>query len=137
MEAVTRAILDEFRRTAVALAAVPVFVFLPIEDEITLSERPPSPEERFFFRYCRDRGIQAIDLRPVFQAWLKRGVALKDVGHWDPLEHRIAAEGIHAYLLAQRLLSWAHPADPASRPTTTNHWVPFPARSALVAGGAR
>lgn len=137
MEAVTRAILDEFRRTAVALAAVPVFVFLPIEDEITLSERPPSPEERFFFRYCRDRGIQAIDLRLVFQAWLKRGVALKDVGHWDPLEHRIAAEGIHAYLLAQRLLSWAHPADPASRPTTTNHWVPFPARSALVAGGAR
>ncbi len=137
MEAVTGAILDEFRRTAVALAAVPVFVFLPIEDEITLPETRPSPEERFFFRYCRDRGIQAIDLRPVFQAWLKRGVALKDVGHWDPLEHRIAAEGIQAYLLVQRLISGAHPAEPASGPTTTSHWVLPPTLSALVAGGAR
>src|SRR4029453_18731725 len=31
VEAVTGAILDEFRRTALGLAAVPVFVFLPIQ----------------------------------------------------------------------------------------------------------
>jgi hypothetical protein len=104
MEALAGAILDEFRRTALGLAAVPVLVFLPIEGEITLSDTRPSPEERFFFRYCRNRGIQAIDLRPVFRAWLRQGVALKDVGHWDPLEHRIAAEGIRDALIGRRVL---------------------------------
>jgi lysophospholipase L1-like esterase len=104
MDAVTGAILDEFRRTALGLAAVPVLVFLPIEDEITLSETRSSPGERFFFRYCRDRGIQAIDLRPVFRTWLRLGVALRDVGHWDPLEHRIAAEGIRDALIGRGVL---------------------------------
>jgi lysophospholipase L1-like esterase len=104
VEAVTGAILDEFRRTALGLAAVPVLAFLPLEGEITLFDTRPSPQERFFFLYCRNRGIQAIDLRPVFQVCLKRGVALKDVGHWDPLEHRIAAEGIRDALIGRGFL---------------------------------
>jgi hypothetical protein len=96
VEAVTGAILDELRRTALELAAAPILVFLPVEGEITLSDTRPSPKDRFFFLNCRNRGIQAIDLRPVFQAWLKR---VKDIGHWDPLEHRIAAEGIRDALI--------------------------------------
>jgi hypothetical protein len=104
MNAVTGAILDEFRRTALGLAAVPVLVFLPVEGEITLSETRPSPEERFFFRYCQDRGIQAIDLRPVFRMWLRQGVVLKNVGHWDSLEHWIAAEGIRDALIGRGVL---------------------------------
>ena len=36
---------------------------------------------------------------------MKEGATLKTHGHWGPLEHRIAAEGIRAYLVDKKLVS--------------------------------
>jgi hypothetical protein len=132
----TGAILEEFRRTAVAVGAVPLFVYLPIEDEIGDPSVPAIEEEVFFTRWARKHNVRWLDLRPSFLAQVKTGVQFKRVGHWGPLEHATAAEAIRADLLEQRLISGGHPADPASSPTTTGQPVP-PASSALVAGGAR
>jgi hypothetical protein len=58
-----------------------------------------SDDERFFFSYCQQRSIQSINLRPFFYEKLKRGVHLETNRHWDPEEHRTAADGIRAYLV--------------------------------------
>jgi hypothetical protein len=44
-------------------------------------------------------------LRPFFLQKMKEGASLKTYGHWGPLEHRVAAEGIRAYLVDKSLVS--------------------------------
>jgi hypothetical protein len=68
-----------------------------------------SDGERFFFSYCRDRGIQSIYLQRFFHEKLEQGVHLKTIGHWDPLEHRTAAEGIRVYLLEHGVVPFSRP----------------------------
>jgi len=103
-ERLTAAILEEFRRTAVQMGATPVFAYLPVEAEIA----PPGPsltrEEDFFARYGRDRQVLALDLRPYFLSQSGNRVHFKTSGHWGPLEHRTAAEGIKTYLLERKLV---------------------------------
>jgi hypothetical protein len=104
MEQVTVALLDEIANTIRAAGAMPIFVYLPSFDEITRPEMDMSDGERFFFSYCREHGIQSIYLQRFFLEKLKRGVDLKTTGHWDPEEHRTAAEGIRAYLVEHNIL---------------------------------
>ncbi len=99
MEKLTIALLDEIANTIRTAGAVPIFAYLPVFNEITQSETDMSDGERFFFSYCQQRGIQSINLQRFFREKLKLGVHLKTTDHWDPLEHRTAAEGIQAYLV--------------------------------------
>jgi len=99
MEKLTIALLDEIANTIRTAGAVPIFVYLPTFNEITQSEMDMSDGERFFFSYCQQRGIQSINLQRFFHEKLERGLHLETTGHWDPLEHRTAAEGIRAYLV--------------------------------------
>src|SRR5207248_1824068 len=99
MKQVTAALLDEIANRIRSVGAMPIFVYLPALDEITRGEMDMSDGERFFFSYCRERGIQSINLQRFFHEKLERGVQLKTIGHWDPEEHRTAAEGIQAYLV--------------------------------------
>jgi hypothetical protein len=101
---VTLAILDRIRATAEEAGARAAFAYLPAFDEITRTDLAKTPAERFFFDYCESRRIPAIYLRPYFLRELERGARLEDLGHWGALEHRIAAEGIAAELLAQGLV---------------------------------
>src|SRR5262249_33469245 len=63
MKQVTTALLDEIANTIRSVGAVPIFVYLPALDEITRPEVDMSDGERFFFSYCRERGIQSIYLQ--------------------------------------------------------------------------
>src|SRR5262249_32874010 len=110
MEQVTVALLDEIANTIRAAGAVPIFVYLPSINEITRAETDMSDGERFFFSYCHEHGIQSIYLQRFFLEKLERGVDLKTTGHWDPEEHRTAAEGIRAYLVEHGIV-------PPSQPT--------------------
>jgi hypothetical protein len=105
MKQVTAALLDEIANTIQSAGAVPVFVYLPSLNEITSSELDMSDGERFFFSYCRDRGIKSIYLQRFFHEKFERGVNLKTIGHWNPEEHRTAAEGIRAYLVEHRIVN--------------------------------
>jgi hypothetical protein len=100
----TLAILDEIARTARSLGATPAFAYLPVYREIDKPEGAMTQRERFFFGYCRERGIQSMYLRRFFLRKLRAGVSFKTYGHWDALEHRTVAEGIAAYLLEKGLV---------------------------------
>jgi hypothetical protein len=104
MKQITTALLDEMANTIRSIGAVPIFVYLPTLDEITRPEIDMSDGERFLFSYCRERGIQSIYLQRFFHEKLERGVHLKTIGHWDPEEHRTAAEGIRAYLVERGIV---------------------------------
>jgi len=95
----TVALLDAIAETARSAGAVPVFAYLPVYGEIDKPEASMTRRESFFFDYCRERGIDSIYLRPHFLPRVQAGVELKTSGHWGPLEHRIAAEGIQDRLL--------------------------------------
>ena len=104
MERLTTAILDEFERTVREMGARPTYVYLPVQDEISAPDTAMSSQERYFFQYCSRKGIQPMYLRPYFLPKLRAGVKLKVYGHWGPLEHRTAAEGIRAYLVDKGML---------------------------------
>jgi hypothetical protein len=101
----TLAILDEMKSVIEAAGARPAFAYLPAYGEIDRTDPGMTGQERFFFSYCRRRGIQSMYLRPYFLQAMKEGAALKTQGHWGPREHRIAAEGIRAYLVDKKLVS--------------------------------
>jgi hypothetical protein len=103
--AVTAAILEEFRRTTVRLGALPVFVYLPIEGELEWPDQPANAAQLFFRRFVQEHGIRGLDLRPSFLARARAGSQFRTVGHWGPLEHRTAAEGIAAYLVDEGVVS--------------------------------
>jgi hypothetical protein len=93
------------KSTIEAAGARPAYAYLPAWGEIGRTDPGMTSQERFFFSYCRRAGVQSMYLRPYFLRAMKGGAALKTHGHWGPLEHRIAAEGIRAYLVDKKLVS--------------------------------
>jgi hypothetical protein len=104
----TAAILDEFRRTVAQVGATPIFVYMPLQEELETKRGLTTTGEGFFLQYCRDRGVGAVDLRPTFLARLGAGTEYMPHGHFSPQGHRIAAEAIAAALAERRLVP--HPA---------------------------
>jgi lysophospholipase L1-like esterase len=105
----TLALLDAMVETIHAAGARPAFAYLPVYGEITRTDMAMTSRERFFFSYCRQRGVQSLYLQRFFLARQKRGATLKAYGHWGAEEHDTAAEGMAAYLLEKGLV----PSSPA------------------------
>jgi len=108
MKRVTLAILDQMALTIRSAGAAPAFAYLPVYGEITKPDATMTSRERFFFSYCRQRGIQSMYLQRFFLDKQKSGVDLKTYGHWGPAEHRTAAEGMRAYLLEKGVIKNHH-----------------------------
>jgi hypothetical protein len=100
----TEAILDEMKTTIEGAGARPAFAYLPAYGEISRVDEGLTARERAFFDYCRERGIASLYVQPAFRAKAKQGTQFKTQGHWGPLEHLTAAEGLKAELVAQGLL---------------------------------
>jgi hypothetical protein len=106
MQTLTLAILDEIARVAREAGAVPAFAYLPVWGEVVKTDMNMTRQERFFFGYCRERGIQSMYLQRFFLKRLRAGVELRRFGHWGPEEHRAAADGIAAYIEEKGLLRY-------------------------------
>lgn len=104
METLTVALLDELRRTIEALGARPAYAYLPVYGEIDRADLTMTRSERFLLSYCRERGIQSLYLQRFFLRARRAGAELKTYGHWSALEHRLAAEGMRAYLIEKGLV---------------------------------
>jgi hypothetical protein len=115
MREITLALVDEMSAAATAGGSRIAFVYLPVYGEIDKPDPAMTGRERSFFSYWRQRGLESVYLRPFFLEKLRRGVEFKTYGHWGPLEHQTAAEGIKATLLERGLLS---PAGPPPRNAT-------------------
>jgi len=97
-ETITTAILDEMLRVIRGVGARPVFVYLPIFNEMTTSGIKLTKEEEYFSNYCQSRGIDHLFLRPYFLSKIQSAVQVKTMQHWGPLEHQIAADAIATFL---------------------------------------
>lgn len=104
MERLTVALLDELQRTTLSLGAVPAYAYLPVYGELDRPDLTMTRSERFLLGYCRARGIQSLYLQRFFLRARRAGSELKTYGHWSPVEHRIAAQGMHAYLVEKGLV---------------------------------
>jgi hypothetical protein len=98
------ALLGALRDAADEIGARPVFIYLPILDEIGAAE--PSDGERFFADTCEALALECVNLRPAFHERVRGGQHLKRRGHWGPTEHRAAAEDLLS-LLSERGLGSA------------------------------
>jgi len=100
----TNAILDEMKSSIERAGARAAFAYLPVYGEIPRTDEGLTARERAFFAYCKERGIASLYIQPAFRAKAKQGVKFKTTGHWGPLEHQTAAEGLKAELIAKGLL---------------------------------
>jgi hypothetical protein len=112
------ALLDQIVATTHSIGAVPVFVYLPVGEEIkpfprrylalTAYSPPVGEREQYLHDYCQSRGISCLLLGPRFREEAKKGVDLIPPqnlwGHWTPEAHRIAAQEIRDLLLRNNLI---------------------------------
>ena len=110
----TAAILDEMKSAIEAAGAKAAFAYLPVYGEIPRTDEGMTSRERAFFAYCKERGIASLYVQPAFRAKARAGVTFKTTGHWGPLEHQTAAEGLKAELVAKGLLRRS-PSAPSSQ----------------------
>jgi len=92
-----------------AAGARPAFAYLPVYGEIPRTEEGMTARERAFFGYCKERGIASLYIQPAFRAKARAGAKFKTAGHWGPLEHETAAEGLAGELAAKGLLRGPRP----------------------------
>ena len=95
-KSITPAILDELIRSIRGAGAVPVFIYCPAPPELVglMKGQTSFPEEADFLAFCAGRGVHGFSVRPGFSKAVQNGTSLAVHNHWDPLEHKIAAEAI-------------------------------------------
>lgn len=101
---VTSSILDELVKTTRQHGAVPVFVYLPVWDQIYDLREAMRPAEEFLDSYCRRQGVACLFLRPYFREQVKKGVSFNIRTHWGPQAHMLGAQAIRDFLIAKGLV---------------------------------
>lgn len=96
-EEVTTLILDEIVAAVRQIKAIPVFIYLPVGNEMSTFNMKLSQEE-YLSKYCMDRDVYYMSLRPNFITKANSGSVLKTNGHWGAKEHQTAADAIKGYL---------------------------------------
>lgn len=104
MEPVSRAVLDGIAETARRAGAVPVFVYLPALSELADSTPGVTANERLLSTWCAERRARCLFLRRRFAEAAARGEVFDTVQHWRANGHRLVADEIRSYLLAEGLL---------------------------------
>jgi hypothetical protein len=85
-----------------------VLLFLPTGGEMIDSRPEPISFEPLMFDFCEKTGITCITARKYFMAAVKHGVVFETDRHYDPVTHRILAEGLAKdlqHLLLQKNVS--------------------------------
>jgi len=100
MKQVSTAILDELIETIKEVGALPVFVYLPEDENKQLLDG-----EEFFTEYCASREINCFNLQPYFIANIPPGEDYKEYGgHYNSLGNYVVAQGISEYLIEQAIV---------------------------------
>jgi hypothetical protein len=104
VDRLTDALLSEIAREARAAGARPAIALLPAFNELAAPDPAPLPAEAFVLGIAERGKIPCLRLRPLFLDHARRGAELETVGHWGPLEHRIAAGGLVGFLYREDLV---------------------------------
>lgn len=106
---VTGRILDEMVELIGSIDAVPVFVYLPVRDEI---EDPDEiiRGEAYLYEYCTKNGkVKCFSARPYFTRKIRQGETFSLTGHWSPLGHLTVAEAIYDFMVEGEMLEGSGP----------------------------
>jgi hypothetical protein len=109
---VTEQLLDEIIRTTRGIGAAPVFVYLPVNEEIAplpqfgITTKSPAvaDREQYLRGICEKEKLTCLFLRPRFREAVQKGVDLHPRGHWNPTAHSIAGEEIENFLFSNHLI---------------------------------
>jgi len=96
---ITSAILTELVNTIRSHGAVPVFVYLPVWNQIYDLREGLTANEEFLNRYCHRQSVACSFLRPYFRQEVKKGVSFNIRTHWGPGAHMLAAQAIRDFLV--------------------------------------
>jgi hypothetical protein len=102
---VTSSILDKLVETTRKQGAVPVFVYLPVWEQVFDLREGLTPSEEFLDSYCRRRDVACLFLRPYFREQVKKGASFNIRTHWGPQAHMLAAQAMRDFLLEKQLVS--------------------------------
>jgi hypothetical protein len=119
-DAITSAILDELVKTTRENGAVPVFVYLPVLQEIVNSQVGLTPDEQFLDRYCQEKVVACLFLRSAFLEQVKKGASFNTRGHWFAPEHMLAAQATRDFISKKKLLEASGPSVQAVLPSRRN-----------------
>ena len=100
----TGRILDEMAATTRSIGAVPVFVYMPVYDEVADSSTSRTSREQYFYDHCQAEGVACLFLRPKFRETIEQGAKFETRAHWNPEMHRIAAQEIAKFLVEKGLV---------------------------------
>jgi len=109
---VTRLLLDEIIVTTRGIGAVPIFVYLPVHDEIepiarygVIAASPPvADREQYLHSICQQENVPCAFLGPRFREEVKRGVDLNSKGHWNAKAHSVGCEEIKDFIFRGNLI---------------------------------
>jgi len=100
----TARILNEMIATTRSIGAVPVFVYMPVYEEVSDASSSRSSREQYVYDYCQAQGVACLFLRPRFRESIEQGAKFETRAHWNPEMHRIAAEEIAKFLVEKGLV---------------------------------
>jgi len=111
---VSRRLLDQIVATTRSVGATPVFVYLPVYEEIqplpksayplTASSPPVEDREKYLNDFCQERGVPCLFLRSRFHEEVQKGANFNAAGHWNAQAHNVAAQEIKDFLLRRNLI---------------------------------
>ncbi len=104
VDRLTDALLSAIFREASAAGARPAVALLPAWNELGASQVAPLPGEAFVIEVARREGVPCLRLRPLFLEGARLGAEYERVGHWGPVEHRLAAGGLADFLRREKLV---------------------------------
>jgi hypothetical protein len=104
VDQLTDALLSEIFREASAAGARPAVALLPAWNELGALQAEPLPGEAFVIEVARRKRVPCLRLRPLFLEGTRIGAEYERVGHWGPVEHRLAAGGIVDFLRREKLV---------------------------------
>jgi hypothetical protein len=91
-------LLSEFCRIAREGGSRVVFAYLPTHDELAGPLARLRDRSAFFEEFCGSHALSCVSLIPAFQQAATKGASFNPLRHWEPWEHRLAAEGIASLL---------------------------------------
>jgi hypothetical protein len=111
---VSRRLLDQIVATTHSIGATPVFVYLPVYEEIqplpksayllTASSPPVEDREKYLNDFCQERDVPCLFLRSRFHEEVQKGANFNAAGHWNAEAHNLAAQEIKDFLLRRNLI---------------------------------
>lgn len=100
---IATAILSEIVNESLNIGAIPIFVYLPLIEEIPINDALV-PGEVFLSNFCaNNQSVPYVSARPYLIDKGKDGTVYKEKGHWGPVGNLAIAEAISHFFIESKI----------------------------------